>query len=288
MSWNIYREKGNVMKQKKKNLWRAVLAISLAVLVCVLGYIVWYLYRDYEAEKKYEALQSMARETAEAETTTEAETDPEGKDGEAAELPDGIFQDLENPIDFKKLSEVNPEIYAWIRIPDTNIDYPIVQREGDDAYYLTHDIYGEERVAASIYTEDCNQKDFSDPNTVIYGHNMKNKSMFQNLHLFEDPDFFASNRYVYIYTPERSLVYEIFASYTYDDRHIMHSFDFTDREVYAQYLSDIFHVRSMDKNIREGVEVTADDKIITLETCVGTGEKYRYVVQAVLLGEKES
>ena len=91
MSWNIYREKGNVMKQKKKNLWRAVLAISLAVLVCVLGYIVWYLYRDYEAEKKYEALQSMARETAEAETTTEAETDPEGKDGEAAELPDGIF-----------------------------------------------------------------------------------------------------------------------------------------------------------------------------------------------------
>ena len=183
---------------------------------------------------------------------------------------------------------MNPEIYAWIRIPDTNIDYPIVQREGDDTYYLTHDIYGEERVAASIYTEDCNQKDFSDPNTVIYGHNMKNKSMFQNLHLFEDPEFFAENRYVYIYTPERSLVYEIFASYTYDDRHIMHSFDFTDREVYAQYLSDIFHVRSMDKNIREGVEVTADDKIITLETCVGTGEKYRYVVQAVLLGEKES
>ena len=270
---------------KKKVFWRTILIVCLVGCVLCLGFVAWRLYRDYETEKQYEQLrQQAAAETEETETEAQtAASEEEGKEGEEAELPDGIFVDMENPIDFTALQAINPEIYAWIRIPDTNIDYPIAQREGDDSYYLTHDIYGEERVAASIYTEDCNSKDFTDPNTVIYGHNMKNKSMFQNLHLFEDRTFFDEHPYVYIYTPQGVMMYEIFASYTYDDRHIMNSFIFDDPAVFAQYLSDIFNVRSMDANIREGVEVTAEDRIITLETCVGTGEKYRYIVQAVLM-----
>jgi sortase B len=203
-------------------------------------------------------------------------------DGEAAKLKDDFFVDMENPIDFNVLQEENPDIYAWIRIPDTNIDYPIAQREGDDSYYLTHDMYQEVRFAGCIYTEDCNSKDFMDPNTLIYGHNMKNGSMFQNLHLFEDEEFFEEHPDVYIYTPDGVLKYTIFAAYTYDNRHIMNSFDFDDKEVFKEYLEEIFKVRSMDAQIRQNVEVTVEDHIITLATCVGGAPQNRYLVQAVL------
>ena len=112
---------------------------------------------------------------------------------------------------------------------------------------------------------------------------MKNGSMFKGLHKFADSTFFEEHPYIYIYTPDHVLAYKVFAAYTYDDRHIINSFDFTDKEVFAEYLDDIFHVRAMDANIREDVSVTADDRIITLETCVGGDSDARYLVQAVLI-----
>lgn len=270
--------------KKKRTLWRAVLLISLVGCVCCLGFVAWYLYQDWQAEREYEQLQAeVEQETEEVEAPQEFTGE---QDGEAAELPDDIFLDLENPIDFDALEEINTDLYAWIRIPDTNIDYPIAQREGDDSYYLTHDMYQQSRVAGCIYTEECNSKEFDDPNTVIYGHNMKNKSMFQNLHLFADSEFFEEHPYVYIYTPDHVRVYEIFAAYTYDDRHIMYSFDFTDPDVFEEYLNDIYEVRSMSKNLREDVEVTVNDKIITLATCVGGQPQSRYLVQAVLIKDE--
>lgn len=273
--------------KKKRRIWKTVLIISLIGCVCCLGFVVWYLYQDWQAEREYEQIQASVEQNTEEEVIEEEEQEFTGEqDGEAADLPEDIFLDLENPIDFEELQEINSDLYAWIRIPDTNIDYPIAQREGDDAYYLTHDMYQQSRVAGCIYTEECNSKDFTDPNTVIYGHNMKNKSMFQNLHLFADSEFFEEHPYVYIYMPDRVLVYEIFAAYTYDDRHIMYSFDFTDPEVFEDYLNDIYEVRSMSKNLRDDVEVTADDNIITLATCVGGQPQSRYLVQAVLIRDE--
>ncbi|MCD8020814.1 MAG: class B sortase [Clostridiales bacterium] len=266
------------MKNNKKLLWRTVLVISLVGCICCLGFVAWYLYQDYREQKAYEQLQEDVDES-----TTEFDGETEG---EAAELPDGVFLDLENPIDFDLLADINTDIYAWIRISDTSIDYPIAQREGDDAYYLSHDMYQESRFAGCIYTEEANSKDFTDPNTVIYGHNMRNGSMFQNLHYFEDATFFDEHPYVYIYTPEHVLVYEVFASYSYDNRHILNSFDFSDEEVYAQYLEDILNVRSMDKNIRDDVTVTTEDTIITLSTCIGGDSDARYLVQAVLIKDE--
>ena len=110
--------------------------------------------------------------------------------------------------------------------------------------------------------------------------------MFQNLHLFEDSEFFEEHPYIYIYTPEHVLAYKVFAAYNYDDRHIMNSFDFTDEDVFAEYLEDIFHVRSMYKNLREDASVTTEDRIITLATCIGGQPNARYLVQAVLIKDE--
>lgn len=271
----------------KKTFWRTILVISLIGCICCLGFVIWYLYQDAQSQKQYEELQETVVEEVTPEPTEAENLEQTYENGDAegteAALPDDIFLDMQNPIDFEKLQEINTDIYAWIRISDTPIDYPIAQREGDDTYYLHHDMYGESRFAGCIYTEDCNSKDFTDPNTVIYGHNMKNGSMFKGLHKFADSTFFEEHPYIYIYTPDHVLAYKVFAAYTYDDRHIINSFDFTDKEVFAEYLDDIFHVRAMDANIREDVSVTADDRIITLETCVGGDSDARYLVQAVLI-----
>lgn len=287
-----------MMKKKKKRkntIWKVIFVLSIVGCIVCVGFLGWYVYQNYQAQKEYERLRQEAlakTETEEPEdevTLEEIEnTEFTGElDGEAAKIDDDIFfADMENPIDFDKLADINTDIYAWIRIPDTNIDYPIAQREGDDAYYLSHDMYQKPRFAGCIYTEDCNSKEFTDPNTVIYGHNMKNKSMFQNLHLFSDADFFEEHPDVYIYTPQGVLLYKVFAAYTYDDRHIMNSFDFSDPEVFQDYLDEILHIRAMDANIREGVEVTVDDHIITLSTCVGGQTQSRYLVQAVLCKNK--
>lgn len=186
------------------------------------------------------------------------------------------------PVKFEELQAVNPDIYAWITVPGTVIDYPILQHASDNTYYLMHNIDGSYGYPGCIYTENLNSKDFTDNNTVIYGHNMKNGSMFAQLHKFEDPDFFDANREVLIYLPDEVLHYTIFAAHIYDDRHLLYSFDFTDPEVYQKYLDSIFSTRDMSANIDKDITVTTDDQIITLVTCIGSQPNNRLLVQAVL------
>lgn len=107
-----------------------------------------------------------------------------------------------SPIDFTSLKEQNKDIIAWIRIPNTNIDYPVLWN-GDNEYYLHHDIDGNESVYGSIFLDMDDKPDFSSKHNIFYGHNMKNKSMFQNIIKFKDRDFFEKNRDIYIYTPDR-------------------------------------------------------------------------------------
>ncbi len=186
------------------------------------------------------------------------------------------------PVKFEELQAVNPDIYAWITVPGTVIDYPILQHASDNTYYLMHNIDGSYGYPGCVYTENMNSKDFTDNNTVIYGHNMKNGSMFAQLHKFEDPDFFNENREVLIYLPDEVLHYTIFAAHVYDDRHLLYSFDFTDPEVYQKYLDSIFSTRDMSANIDKDITVTTDDQIITLVTCIGSQPNNRLLVQAVL------
>ena len=148
---------------------------------------------------------------------------------------------------------------------------------------MTHTINGEEKAEGAIYTEHYNSQSFEDLNTVIYGHDMRNGSMFQNLHNYEDQSFFDQNREVIIYTSTAIRHYRIFAAYLYDDRHLMQSFDFTDKGVYRAYLNMIFSIRDMNAHIDTSMDVGTDDRIITLSTCYGNQEDKRYLVQAVLV-----
>jgi len=227
------------------------------------------------AEESEQASELSSEDTAESSVEESKE--------ETSEEPK---EPVEIPIDFASLTARYPDIYAWIQIPGTDIDYPIVQREGDNAYYLNHTIDGKKKTEGAIFTEDYNAKDFTDPNTLIYGHNMKNGSMFRGLHKFKDRKFMEENTEIIIYMPDKILRYQIFAAYVNDNKHLLFQYDFDDPEVFESYIEGVFSQKKMSSNIDTTAEVTAEDKIITLSTCNGNDDQ-RYLVQAVLLSIEE-
>lgn len=196
---------------------------------------------------------------------------------------------VDNPINFEELTKLNPDLYAWIRIPGTSIDNPVAQSSNNDQnYYLHHNYLGNYEFAGTIYSQRHNTKYFIDRVTVLYGHNMLNGTMFADLHKFSREDFFEENDTIYIYIDGHILTYQIFAAYEYDDRHILNSFSFHEDEVYEQYLKDCLNPRSTNSIVREGVELSIEDKIITLSTCTNYNSSKRYLVQGVLINDEKT
>lgn len=250
---------------RKKSI-AAAICIFLGLLVGAVG--IYKYIEEQQAGKEYEEIQEKAKEKP---------VSPPPQPEEEPEKPP-----VEIPIDFETLQNQNPDIYAWIQIPGTAVDYPIVQSPDDNRYYLNHTVSGEQKAEGAIFTEDYNTKTFRDPNTVIYGHDMKNGSMFQSIHKYMDRSFFDTNRDITIYLPDKILHYKIFAAYLYDNRHLLLSFDFWDKEQYEEYLQEIFSMRNMNAFVDTEMEVTAEDNIITLSTCYAGISSQRYLVQAVL------
>lgn len=192
----------------------------------------------------------------------------------------------ENPIDFSKQMALNDEIYAWIYIPGTNVNYPILQSRSDDLYYLRRGVDKNYLLAGVIFTQSHNKRDFSDPVTVAYGHNMtEDGSMFATLHNFEDPDFFKAHDTVYVYTPGHILTYEIVSAYKYDNRHILNSFNFDDEKVVRDYFDYVLSPMMLPMNVREGAVLKTDDKLLVLSTCMADN-RYRYLVNGVLVSDE--
>lgn len=292
------------MSERKNRIWKILFGIFLAV--AVIGVIVTcvQIYRQKQAEAEMESLVESVAASMEAsraqsgeaivsqtasgqdqESSSDASTDQAASSDIQALIDKGVPVP-EKEIDFADLQEnVNPDIYAWIYIPDTQIDYPVLQHPTDNYYYLEYNLDGSKGYPGCIYTEDYNEKDFSDPNTVIYGHNMKNGTMFAGLHKFEDNEYFEEHPYVYIYTENRLLAYEIFAAHESGNEHILYNNDFSDSYVFTKYLAEIMTGRTMNGNIREEVSVTAENRILTLSTCVANRPEKRYLVQGVLLNE---
>ena len=218
----------------------------------------------------------------------DAPTDPD-----EPELPD-------NPADFDGYWEINPDVLACIYIPmnregddfDYDIRLPILQARtaDDDNFYLHHNLQREYQFSGELYTQKKNAKDFSDRVTVVYGHNMLNKkaadTRFTNLLDFRSQEFFDTHDVFYIYTPGHILTYTIVAATPFDTRHILNNFDFSDDQVYQEWINNyVLHPRSMGAHAREGVEVTVDDKLVILSTCMDRGER-RYLVEGVLINDE--
>ena len=159
----------------------------------------------------------------------------------------------ETRIDFDALKAQNPDIYAWITVPGTGIDYPVLQK-GDaadpyDDYYLNHTL------------------------------DLKDGSMFSGLHEFEDQGFFEKNHQILIHLPDRTVRYEVFAAVDYSDELLPCAYDFSSPGEVRRYLVD---VGSCAGNFREDMEVSEEDKILTLSTCYSGRDDRRLLIEAVM------
>ena len=172
-------------------------------------------------------------------------------------------------VDFDKLRDQNEDIFAWIKIPDTNIDYPVLQSsDGDDSFYKNHDALKNEDYRGAIYIEAANLKDMCDFNEVLHGSSTSDGTMFSQLNKFLDKNFFDEHPYVYVYMEGNALIYLVFAAYTREDTRLLAEYDFSYASGCQAFLDEIYNGRSMNKLIREGSEnlVQPENFVITLTT----------------------
>ena len=268
-----------------KRFWKIIRVIALVICLVCLIYIGYIFYARYEEKQAYQELQE---EVVTLEDVQNAAFTGE-REGEAPKLPEEFVNGDRTAIDFEKLQSYNSELIAWIQLADTNIDYPVARHIGEDQeYYLNYNMYQEPAFSGCIYMEDWNQADFSDSNTILYGHNMRNGSMFHDLHKFEDAEFFDEHDKIYVYIPGHRLIYNIFAAYSTDSVKISAAYDFSQKEEYERYLGSLKNIRSMNSLVRNEITVTDTDKILTLSTCIGGEPDKRYLVQGVLVDDIET
>ena len=275
------------MNKKNNRILFNILA-SAAVICVLIGGLLWYKTRsgsDVYAEIQKSTVEEPS-EPAEppVDKAAEAVTAVTAQAAQAATTSAPAAPAEEIPIDFATLWETCPDAYAWIRIPNTQVDYPVCQMvEGDQSFYLNHRADKVAEFAGAIYSENYNKRDFTDPVTVLYGHDMSNGSMFQNLHLYEDRAFFEKNKDVIVYLPDRVLHYKIFAAYNYDDRHLLLANDnFTDPFVLDKFQQEILAQQSMTGFVDQNTILNKDSHILTLSTC-NAYEDQRYLVQCLLM-----
>lgn len=192
--------------------------------------------------------------------------------------------------DIDKLSKTYPDIVGWLDVPNTSASFPIVQSNESDYYYLNHDAQKNLDEAGACYIEMANKKDFSDPVTVMYGHNMNDGSMFHTLHNFENQEFFNNNDKFYVYTKGHKLTYTVAAAYATNDSHILNTHDFSKPEELLKYEQSIMNDLSTTKRVRQGVTLNENSKLLQLSTCMSDPalKNQRFVVTGVLTNDEET
>lgn len=261
--------KNNTQKQpeqKKKKKSDVLLTIALIAAIVVFCYAAFNLYHIYTEYKKgtdeYNQIEEMA--------VTERDADSAEVAGPNAQLKPPI------EVDFDKLKSVNEDVVGWIYVdalPD--ISYPIVKGKDNQTYL--HQTYEKNyNFAGTIFVDYENSGDFSDCNTLVYGHNMKNGSMFGHLKKFrEDDKLYKQDKYFWILTPERNYRYEIITAYTTGVNSDTYTLFKGPGEEFEKYLETI---KGYSEIQTDDTDLTIKDKIVTLSTCTGN-ESTRFVVQ---------
>lgn len=182
---------------------------------------------------------------------------------------------------YETLKEMNDDYVAWIEIPGTNIDYPVVHYSNNE-YYLTRTFLGSYNVSGAIFIDYRSGSDLTNPHVVIYGHRMNDGSMFSDLKEFLARDFLEENRYIHIYTETEKLTYEIFSARQVSVLDDIYTFQFDSTESYANWLSDMVTASGYSGDL----PFDRGEQTITLSTCVYEQENNRNVLQAYLVSSE--
>ena len=201
-----------------------------------------------------------------------------------AEIPEKVedIEEKKEVINFQDLININSDFIGWIKIEDTNINYPIVQGT-NNTYYLKHSFYKEYSNAGSIYMDATANSNFSSKNTFIYGHYTSDGSMFGQIGKYMKQDFYDKHKEIYIYTSEQNYKLEVFSVHVDKASSKSYQMNFTTDESYKDYI-DLMKSYSV---IKSDIEIDyTEDRIVTLYSCSherGHAKDDRYFVHAKLI-----
>lgn len=267
-------------KSKSKNFtYILIFTISIVLLLVSLVNILIILKEYKDADNLYSQMQDYLEvETAGSSNTASDNNLPNDPTDDKVVFDDDLQsknEELQFKIDFDRLHEINEDIIGWIYFDNDVINYPIAQADDND-FYLRRTITGEHNNAGTIFSDYKNNYDFSDYNTFLYGHNMRDGSMFAFLNKYTDIDNYQQYPSFWIVTPEGQHQYEIFSLYQTGSVSESFQISFYSEEDYASYLD---HVKDLSIHDTE-VEVDSSDNIITLSTCLYNDNTRRFLVHA--------
>ena len=273
-NWKIKKEMKNTMgtirkNRRKKRASDLLLLAALAVTLFAAGKIIGIMSEYRAGEKEYDNFMQYVVQKDRKPDTTATVSDPGALASET--LPEAPIS-----VDFSALQQVNEDIVGWIyaeAIPE--ISYPVVQGEDND-YYLHHTAEKKKNFSASIFLDSRNSADFLDPVSVVYGHNMKNRSMFGRLKEYRKQETYDKSPYIWILTPNGDYRYEIFSVHTVRDDDAVYELAYTQGEELKAYMDNM----QAQSEVECSAAFTGNEPVLMLSTCTAS-DRIRCVVQAV-------
>ena len=193
-----------------------------------------------------------------------------------------VWNPAEDPLSFEELRALNPDVFGWLTVFGTMIDYPLVQGE-TNSFYVNHNVFREFSLAGAIFLDVGNNPNFTDFNSIIHGHFMDQRAKFGDISLFQEREFFDSRRYGNLFFNDRDHGLEFFAlietsGYNWE----IYAPGLEDPERQIAYLENVFDIAM---HVREGVPVTIEDNIVLLSTCTNNIVNGRHLLVAKLHDE---
>ena len=259
------RKKHHRGRKKKKggsNIVSNIILVIAIVVFVVSAYKLYGIFSEYnKGDKEYQKIQDLVINTDKKDDTKEE-----------------TFS-----VDFEKLLEMNSDVVGWIRFDEPlEINYPVVQGR-DNEEYLKRTFEANTNKLGTLFVDVNNPGDFSGRNTFIYGHNMKNGSMFAQLLKYKDDSFYKEHPYFYIYTPDGKVrTYEIFSAGVVKDTSDSYIMDYADDAAFQTYIDYI----KQQSAYPTSAEVTTASKIVSLSTCTNVRDDERFLVHGVMIKEE--
>ncbi len=263
---NLRADRRRANKGSKK---RIIYPILMVVFIGIAAFSVFQLVNIFlkyqQGDEAYEEIESIGVKKSEI-------------FNDVGEVVDEIFY-----VDFVELQKINNEVVGWIRFNQPEIiSYPIVHTV-DNEKYLTTTFEGEQGDFGALFVDMENKGSFIDSNTLIYGHNMHNGSMFGELHNYVDEEYYKENPYFYVYTLSgKEITYQICAVEEVSASSPRYQKNFANSDEFQGYINEMLRTSFYDT----GVAVDSASQIVTLSTCTNNDET-RFIVQGVKIEEKD-
>lgn len=248
-------------EKRKANKIKIIISIIQLIFIVILIYSLINIFLWYKSNKANKQVMEELSQTIE--TVKE--------DGE---------DDKKYKINFEELKSKNFDTVAWLKVENTNIEFPVV-KANDNSYYLTHNFNKEGNSAGWIFADYKNKFNGKDKNIVIYGHNMRDNSMFGSLKNVIKEEWYnnENNKYIILATENEYSIYEVFSVYQIKKEDYYIKTDFNSDKEFEEFLQKVKERSIKDFNI----DISKENSILTLSTCANNN-KYRVVLHAVKKG----